>query len=358
MRPPWIHSIAPGFEPETSAPRPMDWKAAQGWCNFILMHPEVLPDGLSESEARVRPEAPPGRMPGDAAEARPSWTVSNRSCHRSEYAGGGRRLRIKQFLYDWAPPAFDHPLLWRSHNRAFPVGRHLGWLGLDFRSRVAASVCLDRTTIEISTLEGTFSDEELQELCRGLMPAVPELRRQILETPFADLCYQSRHRETPVQVPVGYWRHHRESLPVETRAFRAADAPLHLPGMPICRRVPEGYLPDSVLVYGDQEDPAEVDYLFIHRDDRGCSLRLLASPKRPQGIAYPPRLDEQPCSNEVRTLRGRAVYHAFLDPHFGPHEAVWEHDGLVLMLLVKPMIWTDTDWFLGLMERFLVDPPK
>ena len=44
MRPPWIHSIAPGFEPETSAPRPMDWKAAQGWCNFILMHPEVLPD--------------------------------------------------------------------------------------------------------------------------------------------------------------------------------------------------------------------------------------------------------------------------------------------------------------------------
>jgi hypothetical protein len=52
-------------------------------------------------------------------------------------------------------------------------------------------------------------------------------------------------------------------------------------------------------------------------------------------------------------VHGRAVYHAFLDPRFGPHEAVWEQAGLVLMLLVKPMIWTDTDWFLGFMDRLL-----
>src|SRR4029077_17391065 len=101
----------------------------------------------------------------------------------------------------WAPPASDPPLCWRSHNRAFPVGRHLAWLGLDFRDRAAASVCLDRTTIEVSTLEGNFLDEELKAFCRSLEPAVPALRRQIMETPFAVLCYQSRHQEPPVQVP-------------------------------------------------------------------------------------------------------------------------------------------------------------
>jgi hypothetical protein len=218
---------------------------------------------------------------------------------------------------------------------------------------MAASVCLDRTTIEVSTLEGTFSDKELQALCLGLEPAVLTLRRQILETPFAVLCYQSRHREPPVQVPVGYWRHQRESLPAETRVFRAADAASCLPGMSICQRMAGEYVLDSLLVYGDPEHPDEVDYLFGHKDDPACSLRLLASPRTPQGIAYPPRLDEQPCSKEERTLRGRAVYHAFLVPRFGPHEAVWEQDGLVLMLLVKPMIWTDTDWFLRLMDGLL-----
>ena len=123
MRPPWIHSIATGFEPETWGLCRMDWDAAQAWCNFVLMRRRVLPNGLSEGKASMRPEAPPGRMADDAEEARPPWTLSNRSCHRSEYAGGGRRLRIKQFLYDWAPPAFDHPLLWRSRNRPFPVGQ-------------------------------------------------------------------------------------------------------------------------------------------------------------------------------------------------------------------------------------------
>src|SRR5262249_9608716 len=101
--------------------------------------------------------------------------------------------------------------------------------------------------------------------------------------------------------------------------------------------------------------PAEVDYVFIRRDDPGCSLRLLVSPDGPRGIAYPPRLDEQPCSNEVRTIHRRAGDHAFLAPRFRPPHAVWEQDGLLVMLMLKPMILTDTDWFLRVMDRLLAE---
>src|SRR5258708_5427454 len=98
----------------------MDWSEAQTWANFILMKPMILPAGGEIVDLSVRPEAPPGRTKGgDQKEQRPDWTNSNRASHRFEVLSRDGRIRAKQFLYDWAPPAFDHPSLWRSTPKGF-----------------------------------------------------------------------------------------------------------------------------------------------------------------------------------------------------------------------------------------------
>jgi len=201
-----------------------------------------------------------------------------------------------------------------------------------------------------------FTSEELETICRGLTPAVPGLRKQILETPFADLCYQSRHMEMPVQVPVGYWKHQRESISPKTRVCRAADAPESLPGSSFCQRISDDYVWDSLFIYGEAEHPDEVDYVFGHKDEKGLYLRLLVSPVRELGgISYPPGLDEQPCSSDIRPINGIAVYHAFRDARYGPHEIVWKEGNVVMMLLMKPAIWSDTEWFIKYMTKVLSD---
>lgn len=156
---------------------------------------------------------------------------------------------MKQFLYDWAPPAFDHPCLWKSHNEPFEVGKNIGWLGTDYRKAHAAAVSIDRTTIELST---------------------------------------------------------------------------------------------------------EVDYVYEADEPPGRYLRLLVSPSNQAGgVAYPPRLDLQPCSTGVLSIHGQDVHHAFLTERYGPHEAVWQANGHNFMLLTKPSTDTDGIWFSGLLEQLL-----
>src|SRR5262249_41097168 len=148
-----------------------------------------------------------------------------------EYAGGGRCLRLKQFLYDWAPPAYDHPSLWISRNRPFPVGEHVGWQGHDYRQTPAASVTIDRTTVEASFLAGTFADEEVHALCRGPQPAVPSAGARLPQPSFPELSYQSRPPPaSPMDVPVGYFDPPRRPRALRQTAYPAAAAPASLPG--------------------------------------------------------------------------------------------------------------------------------
>jgi hypothetical protein len=278
-----------------------------------------------------------------------------RSSYRCEYEGGGRRLRLKQFLYDWAPPAYDHPSLWISRNRTFPVGELLGWQGHDYRQVPAASVTIDRTTVEASFLDGAFSDEEIQALCRGLQPAVPSARAPLLQTSLAELSYQYRHPSAAtIGVPVGYFDHHRRPRSLRQTAYAAALAPAALPGRDLLPPPDLGYTLDSVFVFGDPASPQEVEYLHAQTRSPGHDLRFLVTPISGDGaIHFPPSVDEQPCWSQLRKLRGRDVYHAYLDDRYGQHEALWQRGTLTIMLIVRPAVWTDTAWFLRLLEQVL-----
>lgn len=164
--PPWRHrTLADPAElearPPSSAP-----EEAQEWCNFVLFVPEWLPAGTRVGEASVRREAPPGRVGGSTV-GRTPWSTNNPAAYRFEVSGGGRSLRIKQFLCDWAFPALDHPALWESETRALALDdHHVLWYGTDYLGHRGASARMARTTIELSVLEGDFTDAELAGLYR------------------------------------------------------------------------------------------------------------------------------------------------------------------------------------------------
>jgi hypothetical protein len=352
----WTPRTAESVLAPEAAVREADWEESQPRCNFVLLAPHVLPEGLTVEHATLRPECPPGRVEGEEADRRPDWSLANRSCFRFEIAGEGRRLRVKEFLYDWAPAAFDHPSLWKSRNRGFEVGHHIGWLGSDFRGRPAASLHVERTMIEIRVVEGEFEGEELRAICRGFEPAFAEARQRIAETPLAELAYQRRHAELVIAVPVGYWKHERTPPDLLATLFAGEAAPAHLPGRAVRPPSRLRYRLDSTFVYGDVLAPQEADFVHVHPDDPGMYIRVLASPAGvPNGIAHPPSLDQQPCSTETLHVGGREVHYAFADERWGPHEVVFQDRGQNVMLLVKPAAWSDRAWFLDLLRDWLQD---
>jgi hypothetical protein len=356
MNVPWVPKVAPSIESREAEIRGMSWEESQEWCNFVLMQPTLLPAGVSVETAEMRPESPPGRRDGPKDSRLPSWTLSNRASHRCVLAGKERRVRIKQYLYDWAPPAFDCPCLWLSPVvRHFFVGNDVGWLGTDFRGLAGASVNLERTTIEFSVLEGSFSEDELQEICRGLHPVSPEARKQILDTPLATLCYQSRHPELPIAVPVGFWAHQRKPESLLTRVFPAGSLPRGLPGTDIELPSDYAYGLDTLFAYGDLANPDEADFVYYQSENPNLYLRVLASLEnnKQAGMRYPPELDRQSCRSETITIAGRTVYYAFSNDEVGPHEIVYQAHGLNVMLLLKPARHTSRSWFFGLLDRVL-----
>jgi hypothetical protein len=252
---------------------------------------------------------------------------------------------MKQFLYDWAPPAFDHPCLWRCKAEPFLVGKNIGWLGTDFKKARAASVSIDRTMVELSVMEGSFTDDELRTICRSLVPVDKNARKQIIATPLAELCYQHRHSERTHSLPCGLFAHRRESTSRLSLA-RGDAAPESLPGRTIRPSAEFGYRVDSVFWFSEQtERTREAEFVYELGDPAGSYVRVLVSPKSSNAIAFPPRIDEQPCSHHIVEIADQPVHTAFVTEPFGPHEAVWQQDDLTVMLLTKPRADSDIKWF-------------
>lgn len=312
-------------------------------CNFVVFRPTHLPGGLHVDAVSLRPESPPTVEPTGEHLV---WKGSNRSSVRVELSDHTRRLRMKQFLYDWAPPAFDHPSLWPSENRSFPVGSRLGWVGTDYAGRPAASFHVDRTMIEFAVLEGVVDDAEWCELCTGLHPLDPGAREEILATPFALLAYQSRHLVPCTSVPVSYWDYRRSSAEV---VLPASAAPPGLPGEHICPRPARGLRLDSIYIYGTESTFDEIDYMWCRDDDPGDWLHVLVSPHgSPRGFPFPPRPGRQPCKHAMLEVAGHEVAYAWLEA-LGPHQFAFRAGGLVVVVLFTPRAWTTKDWCLDLL---------
>jgi hypothetical protein len=265
------HALASASDLEGTPPA-VSPAEAQGACNFIIWVPVDLPAGSEIASPSLRREAPPGPSPSIA---RTPWSENNPSAYRFEVSGPGRRLRIKEFHYDWAFPALDHPCLWESETRAVPLrGPYVLWFGVDYMGKQAASARIGRTMIEASVLEGEFSDDELLALYRSLRPALRQAAEEIYRTPFSQLCYPARYPQaTMVNVPIGMWKFGRPDKRYEGEwLVDDADVLAAKLGLPLTLA---GFQIDSAARFADGEGRSEIEAVYTAGSDRGQELRVI-----------------------------------------------------------------------------------
>lgn len=334
-----------------AAPPAMAPADAQAWCNFVLFTPDELPADTQLARASVRREAPPGRE-GDSMVGRSPWSENNPAAYRFEASGGGRALRVKEFLYDWAFPALDHPSLWESPTSAVPIDdESVLWYGTDYMGHRAASARMARTMVELSVLWGTFADDEILHLYRSLRPVDDIVAGEIANIPFANLSYWARRPEaTPVAVPLGLWNIHQPDTTrlrwsTGDRAIEALAA-YHLPSV-------LGDLPLNSAAIDEGEAPVAAEIVYTDRLGSSRELRLHVY-HDDRDLPHPER-ERHPGHNEPLSIHGSRVRLAWIDDRYGPFDAiVTTPSGEPSMrLLSSTGVGCNRTWFLDALGHLL-----
>lgn len=335
-----------------------DPNEAQKQCNFVIFIPSSLPSGIVMREQSLRSES---TIDSNRRE-------NNRSTFRQVFEGTDRTLVIKQFLYDWAPPAYDYPCLWRNEEIATvaespaPVGQFVNnnvlWFGKNYRKQDAATVEIERTRIEMTFTKGTFSDQEIALLCKNLLPVDVEIAKHFLKIPFSELSYSHRHEEPVVSVPVGYWKHSRakelmqyaltkEDIPTK---FLQAAQPLSI------ALKDRNYVLSGGFGFGKNKDHLEeIEFIFEHEEFAGCFVRVLCiQTDSPFSISVPPNISDQECTNKILKINKNTFYYATSKNFaFGSHEIVFKNNAFNFMIIIKPTPWTSFEWVLDLLTSLI-----
>lgn len=339
---------------DAAPPRETTAAEAQTSANFVVFRPTWLPDDCAVAAATFRPELPPGRPEGATAEEldQNDHTEGNRCSLRTVVAGDGRRLRLKQFCYDWAPPSAGIAGLWHAAEPApFDCGDAVGWLGDDYKGNRGAVVQRDRTQIECSVTGGEFSDEELRRVMDGVAPADPGGARVVRGVPFHRLSYWVRYRCRPPGPSHGLWSH-GPARPYDecrrlSRAALSGVVPEALPADPL---VPaDEYAFDSAVAF---PEAAAVECLFRHRANGSDHLWLTAAT---EGSPLAPDLPPEPADQAAETrravgLRGTTVHYAALTEADGGWEAFWAEAGIRYSVWAGPSRELDGEAFRDLVD--------
>lgn len=322
-------------------------EAAQPFVNFPILRTRYLPPDTVMTEALLRVEAPP--MDADKIErgARPpDWTSANTCSYLMRFEGQGRRFRLKQFFYDWAPPACDHPPLWAGAVRPVPsVPPYVTWIGTDFMKRAGATSRINRTSVEMSISQGSYSDAEIGAIFSGLEAVDPQAARLLEAQPFAALNYWSRHDLPIVDVPYGLFRFGRKD---EAERGSWTAGAVETPGIRQPRTDPaSGFALDSTGLFGDAQN-REAELILTAPPGRGREVRVILQAGDKGRIAWPPVASSHPASAETTTMDESEVHIRFIDEHVGPWAAVFEHDGTRALVMTSSAHGHDRAWFMDL----------
>jgi hypothetical protein len=326
---------------EAAPPQETTPADAQTAVNFVVFEFDWLPEDCRVETVTRRPERPPGRPTDVSAEDidQTPHSEGNPSSLRMVVSGNDRRLRLKQFLYDWAPPSASIAPVWRTPEpTSFECGDAVGWLGTDYKDRRGACVQRDRTQIELSVSEGEFSDDELEHLLDGLTPADPDGARRIRRIPFHRLNYWARYKCHPPAVPHGLWDYAPEHRYEESHQ-------LSLVGLardpPVSALVPSGdrFVFDSALAFTGAD---AVELVFRNRQNGSDHLWILATDEEsPLAPTVPPEpSDQRGATRETADLRGKTVQYAALTEDRGAWEAIWQEEG------VRYAVWAGASQYL------------
>lgn len=333
---------------------------AQRQCHFVVFIPALVPKGLRLHEQYLRPESKVDR----------NRRENHRATFRQVFAGAHRALVMKQFLYDWAPPAYDHPCLWRNPAiatqtespapRGQLVGNSILWFGKNYRRQEAATIEIKRTRIEMTAEKGAFSDQEIVSLCESLVPADVGAAKQILDLSFSTLSYSHRHEEPVVSVPLGYWKHTR-SEELISYALTQEEIPEEIVNtlQPlIIALTARGYTINGGFGFGKRRSHMEeIEIIFERQNAPGCFVRILCTRSNSTfSISVPPNLGDQECIHQTLCIQGNTLYYATSkNLALGSHEIVFSKDPFNFMMLVKPAPWTTFEWVMGLLDSFFGD---
>lgn len=317
----------PGFgEP----PRPALPQQAQAQINFplLLPDPSALPEGMSPGDLTVRPES-------DAAHS----TV------RMVLEGGGRRLRIKSYFFDWwRPTELTQPLA-RVHGFYRVEGGIVAW-GRDGRGRYLSVLGRGRATIEVAILQGTFVELELRRLMGGFAAVVPSLAERFAGTPFPLLSYHIRRGRGPGgldELAAASWTRTPEEI-----AARAT-SPLLVP--------PTGSRPGWTFDGGARwESPPPDECQWLYRDSQGAVV--LYGRARPTADSQPLKLPATYRSQEgwrarQTMVRRRRATVAAQHPDLGGYSAAWAESGHRYQIFVRPGALPGMRSFLDLINHLV-----
>lgn len=295
--------------------------------NFVVFEPAWLPGDCRVSEVTLRPEQPPGR-PGETAAGdlgQTPWSEGNPCSLRAVVVGDNRRFRIKEFLYDWAPPAASVAPLWEtSEPEPVECGDVIGWLGTDYKGNRGACVQRARTQLEVSVLEGEFGDDELLDLLCGLEVAAPGSSRPVRTAPFHALNYWVRYGYEPVAVPHGLWDYH-VARPFDA-SFRVAPFATSAGAVTPLSPVDGEFQFDSAVAFPGAE---AIELVFRNRANGSDHLWILAAAEQsPLAPPIPPEPSAQPAERRgAIELRDATVHYAALTEEQGAWEAFWAEAG-------------------------------
>ena len=335
---------------EVRSPEPVSFAAAQTAVNFVVFEPRWVPEDCHLESTTLRPEQPPGRPDDISADAmgQTPWTEGNPCSLRTIIDGDGRRIRLKQFLYDWAPPAASIAPLWRTPDPTpVEIGDVVGWLGTDYKENRGACCQRERTQIELSVLEGTVTDDELTGLLDGLVVANPSDARRVRRTPFHLLNYWVRYQIDGPGVPHGLFSY-EPSVPYSTSTVLAPSG-FSTEQLAIPRPEFREYAFDSAVAF-PEADAAE--WILRHEENASDHLWLLSAAETSSlAPSFPPEASDQPATTrERRSIGGQSVHYGCLHPTVGALEARWKNDDQRYALLASASRELDEARFFDIVE--------
>ncbi len=320
---------------------------AQPWCNFIVFTMGSLPKGFFIVKQQLRKESQKSQS-------------SFRIVLENEKS---KQIAIKQFLYDWAPPAYDYPCLWLNTGafsatnvlapRGINVGNRLLWIGKNYRGQNAATIDCERTRIEVTFDNIDLLDEDLIIMIQDLRSCDEKIKKQILSTPFSHLSYYYRHKINTSEVPLSFWRHIRHkscftiTLPTEEKITHK-----WLPDTLQDTLGKEGYYLNGIIGISEPHgNIVEKEYLFEHHQHAGVFIHILVAPNTSiYPIQFPPLIGDQICEHEIID-EGDGVHLAYSYQRKGNFELAWKSDGLIYLMIIRAAKWTSAEWALNVIKK-------
>ncbi len=325
----WIPIVATAITAKEAEVRECSLAEAQPWCNFSVFTPH-LPN--AEITSSLRPEAPPGRIKEQPDQGRSPWSITNRSTVRCTLIQEDAAFRLKQFLYDWSPPACSHPSLWKSKVSPVRERGRIIWLGVDYRGKKAVAMTYGRTTLELSAETSQTTDKVLIEVAASLEPVSADAHFSVCHTPLFQLAYTARHIEEPIGGPYGFWKHGSDAR-TQTRLTAGAA------GYNIAHIIAGSAIlePDSVFTFHLADEIHEIEFLWSALGDPELCVRAIYTPIQFSfGVVCPAELNQHPAMTLTEMIGPDTVYLAFSHQQYGPFEAVSRAPMGRVMILIAP----------------------